>query len=216
MSRLAPALAFRKNVYSQNGEDGIIQELLRRFPSRTYWVCEFGTLDGIQYSNTFKLIEQGGYNAVYIESDRKSYQQLLETCSKQPTIIPINREVGYEGDNKLDNILATTPIPTEFDVLSIDIDSSDYHVWKAVEKYSPRIVIIEINSSISPTDPNYIYGPEGVIGTSFLPMLRLGESKGYTLICHTGNLIFVRNDIAHLYRDLIIPAEQCYISNWFF
>jgi hypothetical protein len=161
-------------------------------------------------------VEQGGYKAVYIERDAEYYKQLLNTCANHPTIIPVHRSVEYEGKDTLDNILATTPIPTDFDILSIDIDSYDYQVWKAVEKYSPRIVVIEINSSVPPTITDYIHGRSGRTGTSFLPMLRLGESKGYTLICHTGNMIFVRNDIAHLYPDLIIPAEACYTSNWFF
>jgi hypothetical protein len=216
MRRIPPALSFRKNIYSQNGEDGILQELLRRFPSRTYWVCEFGAMDGKKYSNTFRLVEQGGYNAVFIEQSPQSYTELLRTCSNYPTIVPINRSVGYEGADTLDNILSETPIPTEFDVLSIDIDSFDYQVWNAVENYSPRIVIVEINSSISPTVTDYIHGHNGADGTSFLPMLKLGQSKGYTLICHTGNLIFVRNDLASLYTDLIITPEHCYISNWFF
>lgn len=211
-----PALEFRANVYSQGGEDGILQELLRRIPSRTFWVCEFGTLDGTEYSNTFRLVEQGGYNAIYIEKDATQYQKLLATCARYPSIVPLNRSVESEGENTLDRILATTPIPTEFDVLSIDIDSYDYQVWKAVEDYSPRLVVIEINSSIPPTVSDHIHGTNGAAGTSFLPMLRLGESKGYTLVCHTGNLIFVRNDLAPLYPDLIGPPDLCYRSNWFF
>jgi hypothetical protein len=216
MKRLAPAMMFRKNIYSQNGEDGILQELLRRLPSRTYWACEFGTLDGKEYSNTFRLVEREGYNAVYIEQDDAYYKQLLTTCKDYPTILPLHRSVGYEGEDRLDMILATTSIPKDFDILSIDIDSYDYQVWKAVTEYSPRIVVIEINSSIPPTIPDHIHGEKGADGTSFLPMLRLGKSKGYTLICHTGNMIFVRNDLAHLYTDLLIPAENCYTSNWFF
>ncbi len=97
MRRMVPAMFFRKNVYSQNGEDGVLRELLRRFPSRTYWACEFGTLDGKQYSNTFRLVEQEGYNAVYIEQDDTSFQMLLKTCSEYPKVLPLHRSVGYEG-----------------------------------------------------------------------------------------------------------------------
>ena len=82
----SPALVFRRNVYSQNGEDGILRELLNRLPSPTNWVCEFGVLDGKEYSNTFRLIEQKGYNAVYIESDSENYNQLLNLCKKYPTV----------------------------------------------------------------------------------------------------------------------------------
>jgi len=214
IKRSVPALALRKNVFSQNGEDGIFQELLRRIQSPSGWLCEFGAWDGKEYSNTFKLVQEG-YNAVYIEGREDYFQLLLKTCQDYPSIVPIHAMVGFEGESTLDNILATTPIPSDFDILSIDIDSYDYQVWNAVEQYTPKMVIIEINSCISPLNETHIHAP-GKEGTAFRPMVDLGISKGYTLICHTGNLIFVRNDLAHLYNDLIIPPEECYRSTWIF
>lgn len=214
IKRSVPALSYRKNVYSQNGEDGIFKELLRRIETPSRWVCEFGAWDGKSCSNTFDLVKQG-YNAVYIEGREDYFQDLLKTCEEYPLIHPIHTMVAYEGGNILDNILDNTDIPVDFDILSIDIDSYDYQVWKSVQTYSPKFVIIEVNSSISPLVTNHIHG-EGIEGTSFLPMVELGISKGYTLVCHTGNLIFVRNDLAHLYSDLIINPYECYRSNWLF
>jgi hypothetical protein len=211
-----PALKYRHNVYSQNGEDGILREMLLRLPDRTGWVCEFGAMDGKFCSNTFRLVQTQGYSAVYIESDSSAFPQLLATAAEHPSILPILRTVEPSGDNTLDSILAETPIPTDFDILSIDIDSCDYQVWDSVKVYKPRIVVIEINSSIPPTQFKSIYGEGSQFGTGFLPMTMLGITKGYTLVCHTGNLIFVRNDLASLYSDLIVPAETCYTSNWIF
>lgn len=214
LKRSVPALTYRANVYSQNGEDGILAELLRRMDSHSGWVCEFGAWDGKECSNTFHLVQQG-FDAVYIEARDDYYQDLLKTCNEYPNIHPVHKLVAYEGEDTLDDILATTPIPEEFDILSIDIDSFDYQVWRRVEAYSPKIVVIEINSSISPLDTTHIHAP-GKEGTGFAPMLALGESKGYTLICHTGNLIFVRNDLANLYEDLLIPGSECHRTNWIF
>lgn len=211
-----PALQYRKNIHSQNGEDGILQELLRRLDISQGWLCEFGAWDGIQYSNTFSLVKTGNYNAIYIEARDDYYQDLLKTCRSYPNITPINCKVEYEGENTLDSILANTPIPEDFDILSIDIDSYDYQVWRSVEQYNPKIVVIEINSSISPLVDDHIHDGTKKEGTSFLPMVKLGEEKGYTLVCHTGNLIFIRNDLASCCDDILIPAEQCYLSNWFF
>jgi len=214
IKRSIPALAYRKNVYSQNGEDGIFQELLRRIENPSNWVCEFGAWDGKQCSNTFHLVKQG-YNAIYIEGREDYFQDLLKTCEEYPRIRPIHTMVAHEGEGILDNILDQTDIPIDFDILSIDIDSYDYQVWRSVQTYSPKFVIIEINSVISPLNMNHIHN-EGIEGTSFLPMVELGISKGYTLICHTGNLIFVRNNLVHLYQDLIISPYECYRSSWWF
>jgi len=69
---------YRKNVYSQNGEDGIIEELLKRLNINNGWVCEFGAWDGIHLSNTFNLVKKN-FNAVFIEGDKNKYNDLLET-----------------------------------------------------------------------------------------------------------------------------------------
>lgn len=214
IKRSVPALQYRKNVYSQNGEDGIFQELLNRLETLSRWVCEFGAWDGKVCSNTFNLVRKG-YNAVYIEGREDYYQLLKNTCNDYPNIIPLHRMVDYEGEGILDNILAETPIPTDFDILSIDIDSYDYQVWKSVEAYTPKFVIIEINSSISPLNKTHIHGP-GKEGTGYYSMVELGLSKGYSLICHTGNLIFVRNDLAKHYKDILIPSNECHRTNWIF
>lgn len=187
-------LAYRSNTYSQNGEDGILAELLRRLPSRTKWVCEFGACDGKRLSNTFRLVEREGYSAVYIECNESG--ELLETAAEHPTIYPIVARVMPSGPSSLDSLLAGTPIPHEFDVLSIDIDSYDYQVWEGVSAYSPAIVVIEINSdAANPWDLNHIHDGDRYQGTAFLPMAHLGDRKGYALVCHTGNLVFVRKDL---------------------
>jgi len=84
---------YHKNIYSQNGEDGIVEELLKRLEIENGWICEFGAWDGIYLSNTFNLTQKG-FHSVFIESDKDKYQDLLTTVKKYPHIIPINKYVG--------------------------------------------------------------------------------------------------------------------------
>ena len=119
---------------------------------------------------------------------------LLKTVATHSNI-PINALVDHnDTENSLDNLLSKTNIPIDFDVLSIDIDSYDYQVWKAVKVYQPKMVIIEINFSIN-TNVDYINDSVKCIGTGFKPMYELGLEKGYNFVLHTGNMIFVRNDL---------------------
>ena len=205
---------YRKNKYSQNGEDGIIGELLKRLDIKDGWVCEFGAWDGKHLSNTFLLIESG-FRGVFIEGDPQKFKDLEKTVTQFSQIIPINSYVDYnDSENSLDNLLNRTEISKDFDVLSIDIDSCDYQVWKSLKNYNPKIVIVEINSSIHTTNTLHIHEEGKYQGTGFRPMFDLGYEKGYKFVLHTGNMIFVREDlfdkIGISYED---PLEN-FLTNW--
>ena len=184
---------FRKNIFSQNGEDGIILELVKRLnlDNKNRWCCEFGAWDGIHGSNTFNLVKNYKYKAVYIEGDKNKFKKLIQTQLKYPNIISINKFVDHKkkSPNSLDKILSQTKISKKFDILSIDIDSHDLAVWKSIKNYRPKIVIIEINSGILP-------GVEQIhtstkIGNSFTSTTNFAKRIGYQLVCHTGNCIFI-------------------------
>jgi hypothetical protein len=112
-------------------------------------------------------------------------------------------------------------VPTEFDLLSVDIDGNDYWVWKAITDYHPRVVVIEYNSTIPPSesktipyDPNWMWdGSTNYFGASLLAVKTLGEQKGYVLVgCDSSgtNAFFVKSglvqgkfvvgDVSSLYR----------------
>jgi len=187
---------YKKNIYSQNGEDGIVEELLKRLNIGSGWVCEFGAWNGIYLSNTFNLVKNKNFNAVFIEGDKKKYNDLLKTVEKFPNIVPIEAYVDHnDTSNSLDNLLKRTDIPNDFDILSIDIDSYDYQVWKSLKVYKPKIVIIEINSSVKVDNSVHIHTPSKYQGTGFKPTYDLGLEKGYKFILHTGNMFFIRTDL---------------------
>jgi hypothetical protein len=199
---------YKKNIHSQNGEDGIIEHLLSKIPTNG-WCCEFGVWDGKYLSNTFNLVENSDYNSVYIESDVNKFNDLLITKSQYPKIIAKNRLIDLK-DNTLDKILSETNIPVDFDVLSIDIDGLDYAIWESLTKYTPKIVVIEINSSL---DPSVILQGDELsaenqikYGVNFMTCYNLGVAKGYTFMYHTGNMIFINSKYNELFDS--IPDNQ--------
>ena len=213
-------LKFRSNVHSQNGEDGVLEEIFKRLnTSKTAgekWCVEFGAWDGKYLSNTFRLVEQG-WRAVYIEGDKEKYNDLLQTAKLFPNIEPINEMVGFEEDdeNNLDKLLSATSIPDDFDLLSIDIDSFDLAVWQCF-KGTPKVVVIEINSSIKPGILQW-HNDKLQLGNSFSSTVNVAKDKGYSLVCHTGNLIFVRDDLVQLVGldNLFLKyPETLFIYNW--
>ena len=220
MKKKIKLIEYRKNVYSQNGEDGVLEEIFKRInvssSNDEKWCVEFGAWDGKHLSNTFHLVEQG-WNAVYIEGDKEKYQDLLETVKQYPKIKPINAMVGFEesDSNNLTNLLSGTKIPEDFDLLSIDIDSFDLAVWQCFVG-KPKVVIIEINSSI---EPGILQWHDGIFcqGNSFSSTIKVAEDKGYMLVCHTGNLVFLREDLVQMIgldnRSIHFP-ETLFLNNW--
>jgi hypothetical protein len=187
--------AYAKNVFSQTGEDGIIEKILETIGSNDKWCVEFGAWDGEHLSNTCNLIRNRDFAAVLIEADSQKYRELQQKYCGNNSVFPVNAFVGFSGKSILDEILKPTSIPLDFDVLSIDIDGNDYHVWKAVSLYQPKVICIEYNPTI-PTEVEFVQKPDQGIaqGASLLSLIQLGKEKGYELVAITAlNAIFVHN-----------------------
>jgi hypothetical protein len=185
---------FRKNIFSQNGEDGVLLKIIWEIKLKlnNLEVCEFGASDGKLYSNTFNLVKEFNASAVYIEGNKKLYLKLLKLKDLYPSIFTINKYVKTKGKFTLDKILAKSKIKKNFDILSIDIDSYDLEVWKSLKNYRPKIVVIEINSHLIPGIKQYHNKKNNKVGNSFSSTVLVGLNKGYVLAHHYGNLIFVK------------------------
>lgn len=197
MSKEFPHLQeYKRDVHSQTGEDGIIERILEVIPQNDKWCVEFGAWDGLYMTNTRNLIESKGYSAVLIEADKNKFQNLKQNYSKHNDVITINQFVGFTEEDSLDHILASTPIPFDYDLLSIDIDGNDYHVWKAISKYKPKVIVVEFNPTI-PTPMRFIQPANPSInqGASLLSLVELGKEKGYELVSVLPfNAFFVRQE----------------------
>lgn len=173
-------------IHSQNGEDGIIQTIFRKIKTTNKYAVEFGI--HAKEGNTI-LLSKNGWNCLWMDGNGDG--------------LKIKKEfITAENINQL---FEKYQVPMEFDLLSIDIDSNDYWIWKAITNYSPRLVIIEYNPSISVEqskvveyDPSLCWDGSNYYGASLQALVKLGLSKGYTLICcdSTGtNAFFIRDDL---------------------
>lgn len=197
---------FRYNLHSQNGEDGVLNTIFNEIGTKNKWCCEFGAWDGIYLSNTRNLINQG-WSSVLIESDYERFKHL--TCSQKDNSTAIHAAVEMGGKNTLDNILASTDIPRDFDLLSIDIDGDDLTIWDSLENYQPRVVVLEVDSSIRPLPP----GSKQIELTSLEAAVWVAKVNGYELALHLGNAIFVLRQYAEKlqidpenWRELFDPS----------
>ena len=195
-------LEHKRNVYSQTGEDGIIEKILDIIPRNDKWCVEFGAWDGLFLTNTRNLIESSSYSAILIEANKNKYAELQRNYLQRDNVVTINAFVGFRKDNNLDQILSGTRIPCDFDLLSIDIDGNDYHAWNAISKYRPKLVVVEFNPTI-PTHIRFVQTADPSInqGASLLSLVELGKEKGYELVSVLPfNAFFVRREYYALFH----------------
>jgi len=186
-----------RDEFSQAGEDGVAEAILAQLPDRNNWVVEFGAWDGVHLSNSRHFITSQNFSAVLIEGSAERFADLQALYADRPGIHTLHTFVRTSGADTLDQILASTPIPRGFDYLSIDIDGNDYHVWKSLEKFRPKLVVIEFNPTI-PSDVEFVQADDFNVkhGTGLLSMVKLGREKGYELVTATiANAFFVPKEL---------------------
>lgn len=179
------------NVYSQNGEDGIITEALRRLTlgaGISGRCVEVGSNDGQWMSNTRLLIERG-WQGLMIEADYNLYLKSRENWANNPRVRHQCSRVDGHNINAF--------VDERCDVLSIDTDGHDYEIFRRLQA-RPKIVIVEIDSSIEP--PSEQVNADGGVG--YWTMTTLALNRGYFLLVHTGNLIFVRDEYTNLFSEV--------------
>jgi hypothetical protein len=197
-------LSYRKNVYSQSGEDGVLAKIFSMLPKeKNRWTVEFGGWDGKFSSNTCNFIENSHWNGIFIEPDAERFKELVKNHGSNPNVHCIKKFITLKGENRIDRILQKVQnLPKNFDLLSVDVDSCDYQIWKSMNLYQPKVVIIEFNPSI-PLDFDYIQPDDfSIHNESNLGVLvKLGKNKGYELVsCVENNAIFVRKEYFHLFK----------------
>ena len=191
-------------VYSQNEEDGIVTEILRRIgvTGRTFW--EFGVQDGTENNTLYRLVD--GWRGAWIEGSPADVAKIRERFAAAITDGRLKVREGLVDRDNVNALAAELGLPRELDLLSIDIDGNDYHVWEALDAVAPRAVVIEYNPKLPPPtrwvmryDPSHARDGSDQYGASLAALAALGERRGYRLVaCNiTGsNAFFVRQDLA--------------------
>lgn len=197
---------FELRVFSQNGEDGVLGEIIRRTGAPGRFFVEFGAFDGVE-NNCAALAEVFGWSGLYIEGGDARYTLLERKYRARPRVRTLQAMVTPAN---VEELFARHDVPEEPDVLSIDVDGSDYWIWEAIQRYRPRILAIEYNGELAAdrrlVQPKDHPGWDGTswYGASIGALVALGAEKGYRLV-HTdlsgNNAFFVRSDLPGEYLE---------------
>ena len=191
-------------VYSQFGEDGIIMEIFRRIGTTDRYFVDFGSGDGSE--NNTVLLLMSGWSGLWIEGAEWHARSAAKSFDGQIREKRLTVKHAFVTAENIEGLLRSAHVPKSFDLLSIDIDRNDYWVWKAIQAYSPRVVVIEYNAIFPPGmlwvvnyDPSAWWDGTSHFGASLTALEALGREKGYALVgCNLlgSNAFFVRRDIA--------------------
>lgn len=192
---------FERRITSQNWEDGMIHALFSLIGTTNKFYIEFGAEDGTE-CNTRQLRKSG-------------WKGLLMDGSNTNPAISLQQE--FITAENIEDLFAKYNVPKHFDLLSIDIDGNDYWVWKAIEQYNPRVVIIEYNACIPytpsvtiPYSAKFCWDKTDFYGASLSALVKIGSQKGYHLIATDSrgvNAFFVKKDIADKHFLVKNPEE---------
>jgi hypothetical protein len=174
---------------SQNGEEGVLEECQRRGLSLFHCV-EIGGHDGRFCSNTAWVIESDirVVSGLFVEAD---YDRYLQCKSNWAHNVNIRCQCCYVDGRNINAF-----VDERCDLLSLDTDGSDFKIFCGLSA-RPKIVIVEIDSSIEP--PSAAFNSDGAAG--YWAMTVAALERGYFVLCHTGNLVLVRQDYQHLFPE---------------
>ena len=205
-----------RREHSQDGEDGILEKIFEILKIGKGWCVDVGAGDGKKSSNTYNLIQRHGWSGILIEGDPKRFSNLIKTHAALPEVHCVKQWVGFSSSDSLDTLLKEHPLPSDFDLISLDVDGPDIHLWEALQHYKPKVVIIEYNPTI-PNEINFKQPRQLDLhqGNSLLALTLLGKEKGYQLIAITeANAIFTLDGLYPLFAiednglDLMRPKAS--------
>ena len=206
-------------VFSQWGEDGIIQYLLQHVSIERPIFVEFG-VENYTESNTRFLLTNNQWAGLVIDGSAENIDYIRRDQIYWAS--NLKAEHSFITKENINELLSKNGIAGDIGLLSVDIDGNDYWVWQAINTISPRIVICEYNSHFGPTaevttpyDAAFVrdsaHFSKIYYGASISALTSLASAKGYSLVASNSvgnNIFFVRNDL--LGKLPVISIKQAY------
>lgn len=196
-------LRYGYKVFSQNDEDGIIEEIFNRIGAGNRRFVEFGV--GPNENNSLRLLLLG-WSGLWLDGGRSNVVKARQNAADYIAEGNLRVLEAFITRENINALLKGGGAAGEIDFLSIDLDGNDYWIWEAITAVEPRVVSIEYNATLRPPisavmkyNPSHVWSGTNYFGASLTALERLGDRKGYRLVgCNiTGtNAFFVRKDLA--------------------
>ena len=215
-------------IFSQWGDDGIIQHLLNNIEIENKVFIEFG-VENYKESNTRFLLINNNWSGLVIDGSEQNIKYIKkDKISWAYDLHAVCKFITKDNINSIINDFVNQGYHRNIGILSIDIDGNDYHIWKEINVIEPTIVIVEYNSIFGfkntwsiPYDSNFKrlekHNSYQYWGASLKALKDLGKLKGYSLVgCNSNgnNAYFVKTDkLNNIIKEL--TAEEAFVFSKF-
>jgi hypothetical protein len=193
-------------VFSQGGEDGIIQFLVSRIEIKNRTFIEFGTED-FRESNCRFLLVGSNWSGFVVDGSPRNMERLRR--SRFYWRHSLQSKAAFITRENINSILSESGFDRELGILSVDIDGVDYFVLQELHVWQPSILIVEYNAIFGkgravsvPYDPSFLrtrkHFSNLYYGASLAAFVHLLAGRGYALVgvnSAGNNAFFVRKDL---------------------
>jgi len=198
---------FGYKVYSQNDEDGILEEIFTRIGLGAGVFCEIGVENGLE-CNTLYLLHKG-WCGVWFEANTRQKNAIESKFEGVLRGGLLGLEIGYVTPNNINSKIYSglrkiQSDPDRLDFLSIDVDGMDIHLFDSLV-LQPKVLCIEYNAKFPPHinkcpvyDESNVWRGGDYMGASLMAITKIAEKKGYCLVATNyvgANAFFVRSDL---------------------
>ena len=206
-------LSLKRDGFSNGREEQILKsyvaELLPAGHNRT--AIDIGAGDGMRWSNTYALF-LSGWKGVGIEFDSRKFVKLARAYKYFPDVYACRNRATPKN---IVPLLQSYETPTDFAVLSLDIDGNDYWVLREIlSVFKPQLIVSEINEKIPPPirfvvkyDPNFQLRHH-FFGYSMAVLSDLCEEFGYVILTLEYNNAFLAPK--ELAAERAVEAQAAY------
>ena len=209
-------------VFSQFGEDGILQHLVHHVKPANRTFVEFGVEDYTE-ANTRFLVRHDNWRGLVIDGS----DQHINTIKRDRLYAfhDLTAVAAFIDASNINSLISSAGFSGPLGILSVDIDGNDYWVWKAIDTVVPDIVVAEYNSVLGcsrevsvPYDPSFVRQEKHhsflYFGASLPALCQLAETKGYAFVGSNSagvNAFFVRREKLGSLRPL--TASEGYVES---
>jgi len=202
--------------FSQNDEDGIIREILRRIGLRDGFFVEYGVGDGLE-NNTLALLALGWQGAWFGGENIKI---------KLGSDTRLKFEKTWITRDNIGQLFKS--LKRQVDLISLDLDGNDIFL---IEKLltigaSPKVFIIEYNAKFPPPiefridyNPDHIWASDDYYGASLASFVSVFEKHNYKLVCCSisgTNAFFVHNSLEKYFTDVPTDIHELFSEPFYF